>query len=447
MLDTKQMAAELLGAAAKAYGEGDCPAASTYARAALQADPSSAPACNLIGLAEFGRGALAEAAAHLKRASILDSANAEYPNNLGFVLHAMGEFAEARRALESALLIDPAMANAANNLGSVLEKAGEDFAAIALYRRALDIDPAFVEARDNLMLTCARVAPQWHFPMMADGPRNAAYAKALAKVAPGRRVLDIGSGSGLLAMMAAQAGAAQVTTCEMQPVIAEVAKAVTAANGLADRITVWPMKSDQLQVGRELPARAQVLVTETFASGLLSEGVLPTLEDAHRRLLEPDAVVIPRRAATVGYLVGGDLLERHLFAGAETGFDLSPFDLLAPGKLGLHLDRMPHEVLSADFEIFGFDLRQRHFPPERRRFEVEAAAAGRCIGVAQWIRLDLDAETAYENRPSPDAGVNGWMHVVYRFARPVIVKAGDRVPLTASHNRTGLIIGLDEGAR
>jgi tetratricopeptide (TPR) repeat protein len=444
MLDTQRIAADLLAVAAEAHGEGDYVAASTYARAALQADPSSAAACNLIGLAEFDRSAHAEAAAYLKRAAILDPTNAEYPNNLGFVLHALGELDEARQALERALAVNPLMAHAANNLGSVLEKAGDDTAAIALYRRALQIDPAFVEARDNLLLVCARVAPQWHFPMMADGLRNAAYAKALAKVAARQRVLDIGSGSGLLAMMAVQAGAAQVVTCEMQPVIAQVAKAVTAANGLAGKISVWPMKSDQLELGRELLARAQVLVTETFSSGLISEGVLPTVEDAHRRLLEPDAVVIPRRAGAVGYLIGGAMLEQHLFAGTETGFDLSAFDMLAPGKLGMHLDRTPHQALSADFEIFGFDLKQRHFPPERRRFEIEATAAGRCIGVAQWIRLDLDADTVYENRPTPDAGPNGWMHVIYRFARPLTVAAGDRVPLVAGHNRISLTIGLDE---
>ena len=446
MLNTQQIAADLLAAAVEAYGEGDFTAASTYARAALQADPSSAPACNLIGLAEFDRGAHDEATTHLRRAVVLDPSKAEYPNNLGFVLHALGELDEARQALEKALEINPMMANAANNLGSVLEKAGQDVAAITLYRRALQIDPAFVEARDNLLLVCGRVAPQWHFPMMADGPRNAAYATALAKVAPRRRVLDIGAGSGLLAMMAVKAGAAQVVTCEMQPVIAEVAKAVTTANGLSDKIAVWPKKSDQLEIGRELLARAQVLVTETFSSGLLSEGVLPTVEDAHRRLLEPDAIVIPCRAGAAGYLIGGPILEQHLFAGIETGFDLSAFDLLAPGKLGMHLDRTPHQVLSGDFEIFGFDLRQHHFPPERRRFEVEATGAGRCVGVAQWIRLDLDADTVYENRPTPDAGANGWMHVVYRFARPITVAAGDRVPLVASHNRTSLTIGLDEAA-
>ena len=443
MLQIHQMAADLFEAAVGAYGQGDFSAASTFARAAMQAVPT-APASNLAGLAEFSRGNHEEGVALVQRAAALDPANAEYPNNLGFMFHARGDFERARDALNLALALDPAMASAANNLGSVLEKLGDDAAAIVCYRRALRIDPAFVEARDNLLLACAKAAPQWHFPMMADLPRNQAYADALARVAAGRRVLDIGTGSGLLAMMAARAGAAHVTACEMQPVIAGLAQAVITANDMTSQVEVWAMKSTDLGAGRELPARAEVLVTETFASGLLSEGVLPTVEDAHQRLLTPGAVVIPRRAAAVGYLIGGPLIEQHLFAQRWGELDLSPFDLLAPSKVGLHLDRVPHEALSDDFEIFGFDLTDRQFPSERRRLQVPATRAGRCVGVAQWIKLDLDAISAYENRPTAKAGPNGWMHVVYPFARPVDVVPGNLVPLALSHNRMNIAIGLDE---
>jgi type II protein arginine methyltransferase len=299
-----------------------------------------------------------------------------------------------------------------------------------------------VEARDNLVLACARVAPQWHFPMMADDARNDAYEQALLRAAPGRRVLDIGSGSGLLAMMAARAGAASVTTCEMQPVIAATAATIIAANGLSDRVALRAKKSDQLVIGTDMPEPAEVLVTETFSSGLLSERVLPTLEDALGRLVAADAEVIPRRAAARGYLIGGAIIENHLFAARAGAFDLSAFDVLAPEKLGLHLDRTPHEVLSDDFELLGFDLASPPFPPERRLFEVAATRQGRCVGVAQWLRLDFGETAPYENRPGAYGGANGWMHVVYRFARPVEVSPGARLQLIASHNRTEITVAL-----
>ncbi|HET6972045.1 MAG TPA: tetratricopeptide repeat protein [Phenylobacterium sp.] len=446
MSGADQRVGGLLALAVEAYGRGEFQAVILAGQTARQIDPGNAAACNLMGLATFALGDHAAAVAHLQAAVALDPGDAQYANNLGVVLHALGEAAQARPAFEQALALDPQMAHAANNLGSVLEKLGDDAAAIHSYRRALEIDPAYVEARDNLVLICARVAPQWHFPMMADGARNGAYAEAIARAVPGRRVLDIGSGSGLLAMMAARAGAASVDTCEMQPVIAGVAAGIVAANGFAGRVGVWSLKSDELEVGRELAAPAEVLVTETFSSGLLSERVLPTVEDAHSRLLAPDAVIVPRRAAAVGYLLGGPIVERHLFAAPWGDLDLSGFNVLAPFKLGLHLDRLPHEALSADFDIFSFDLTRPPFPAERRQIEVEATAAGRCVGVAQWLRLDLDETLTYENRPSAGAGANGWMHVMYRFARPVEVAAGDRLSLIVSHNRTEIVVALAEAA-
>jgi hypothetical protein len=185
-----------------------------------------------------------------------------------------------------------------------------------------------------------------------------------------------------------------------------------------------------------------LLVTETFASGLLSESVLPTVEHARQHLLTPDAPVIPRRAAALGYLVGGGAIEAHFFAPKYAGFDLSGFDYFAPSKVGLHLDRLRHEVMSEDFEIFAFDLMQSHFPAERRVFSVRASRPGRCVGVAQWLRLELDAETTYENRPKADAGANGWMHVLYRFREPLDLSLGEEVRLIASHSRTAMTVAL-----
>jgi hypothetical protein len=116
--------------------------------------------------------------------------------------------------------------------------------------------------------------------------------------------------------------------------------------------------------------------------------------------------------------------------------------VFAPNKVGLHLDLFPHDVLSEDFEILSFDLTQSQFSPARRMLTVTATGDGCCVGAAQWLRLDLDSETTYENRPKIGTGPNGWMHVLYRFRNPIDVKAGDKVHLVACQNRTAMILAL-----
>ena len=116
--------------------------------------------------------------------------------------------------------------------------------------------------------------PQWHFAIVRDAARNAAYEEALKRVVtPQTRVLEIGTGSGILAMMAARAGARYVITCEMVPAVAEAAQEIVALNGLSERVRVVAKKSHDLDAERDIGGRADVLVSEIVDNKLLGEGV------------------------------------------------------------------------------------------------------------------------------------------------------------------------------
>ncbi len=55
---------------------------------------------------------------------------------------------------------------------------------------------------------------------------------------PGTRVLDVGAGSGILALAAAKLGAASVLALDVSSVAVEAAQANVRANGLDERVTV-----------------------------------------------------------------------------------------------------------------------------------------------------------------------------------------------------------------
>ena len=121
---------------------------------------------------------------------------------------------------------------------------------------------------------------------------------------------------------------------------------------------------------------------------------------------------------------------------------LAGFNEFAPHMLDVALDNVQHRVLSDDVELMRFDLTQKRFPAGGVRLAIQARQHGVCVGIAQWIRLQLDAHTIYENRPTPQADYNGhWTHIVHRFPKPITVAPGDIVPVLFRHDRTQ--IGID----
>src|SRR5215471_3616811 len=416
--------------------------AERHCRIVLERNPDHAEINHLLGAIRFRQGNLEDALALLKRATISPGATAEHHNDLGCMLLKLGQRDEASAAFERALAIKPGYADALNNLGVIYRERSKGSTAVKPAPQLGVFRPELLQAMPHLGSDYHGIVPPWHFAMMADRPRNEGYEAAIRRAVPGKRVLDIGTGAGLLALMAARAGAAKVTTCEAIALIAERARDIIGKNGLADRITVIPKKSTEMSVPGVMAERAEVLVTETFASGLITEGILPTIEHAHDYLLVPNATIIPAVASVMGYLAGGPFLEDMLFAGNVAGFDLSPFNDFAPHMVDAGLDNMPHQALSDDIELMRFDLREKRFPAGGVRLALKATHHGVCAGVVQWIKLELDAETKYENRPTPKTEFKRhWMHIVHRFSRLVTVAPGDVVPVLFRHDRSQ--IGID----
>lgn len=273
----------------------------------------------------------------------------------------------------------------------------------------------------------------WHFLIPRDRGRNDAYEQALLRaIRPGCRVLEIGTGTGLLAMMAARAGAT-VVTCEADPAIAAAACDVIAANGYADKITVVNKHSTELDPERDVGGLADILVSEIVSNDLLSEGVLPAHEDAVARLLAPDGVVIPPRG-TIRIALAHDLRGRPQRLGEASGFDLSAFNRLAAPNESIRVGMDQVALCSDPTDLFSFDFATAEpRKPGRRELALESEG-GRVDGVVQWIALEMDAVGRYENRPESGA-VSCWGALLWRFPAPIDTMPGDRITVGGAHER------------
>ena len=101
--------------------------------------------------------------------------------------------------------------------------------AVAALRAAVALEPTAPGAIENLQHVLSSAVQRWHYRMLNDRRRNETYATAIAAalgVLPASAsVLDIGTGTGLLAMLAARAGNTQchVWACDCSAVMTTLA--------------------------------------------------------------------------------------------------------------------------------------------------------------------------------------------------------------------------------
>eukprot|EP00746_Dinoflagellata_sp_MGD_P134779 gnl/MRDRNA2_/MRDRNA2_68666_c0_seq1.p1 gnl/MRDRNA2_/MRDRNA2_68666_c0~~gnl/MRDRNA2_/MRDRNA2_68666_c0_seq1.p1 ORF type:complete len:323 (+),score=58.89 gnl/MRDRNA2_/MRDRNA2_68666_c0_seq1:447-1415(+) len=160
--------------------------------------------------------------------------------------------------------------------------------------------------------------------MLNDLGRNEFYWHAMQGLVHGARVLVLGSGSGLLDIIAAKHGAAHVDGVEGSKELWELAVRNVERNGFVSTVHVHHKVSTDFKYAEE---RADVLVTEMLGVSLMRENVIEYLEDARERLLKPGARVVPAGGAEFITLLQSHVLWRQHSVGKWRGIDLTPMNV------------------------------------------------------------------------------------------------------------------------
>lgn len=338
---------------------------------------------------------------------------------------------------------------------------------------------------------------RWFFPMLNDHRRNEQYHRAIeaaTQVLVNRRqagsdapvrVFDIGSGTGLLSMIAArslqkalsipgQAPAAlvQVSSVEMSSALAGLATRTIRDNGLSDSIVV--LEAHSTAVCLEHPA--DLCISELLEDGLLGEGWLPAMRDAwQRQLLQPDAVVVPRGARVYAALVQANWLPKyagprqhtfpahvahqqpcvvsfnpHSIRDSEASCTEEGLIGAAQVVLPVHAEKLLNDgsmrLLSEAVELFHFDVsRGNQIPgPEGRGGCVSATAVADSAahGTLVWWELDLWEGVTYSTEPGKEPWQDHWHPCLHLFQCSRAVKIGESVGLLVKHDDSRVSVTL-----
>ena len=314
--------------------------------------------------------------------------------------------------------------------------------------------------------------------MIKDNDRNRLYGEALKRIVENFHrqqhrppvCIDIGSGTGLLSLLAVRAGASEVIACEMWEKMASLCEKTVLENGASAQVQVVHAKSLDLELLEG--AKADILVSELLDSALLGESVIFSHADALSRLVKDSNTtvclkdrVIPHSADVYATLVQSSELaaiqrvnpsSEGFSFGSETG---TPYrteharrcmyshavpvhwrELQArspPGQDRCRELSDPTPILSFEF----FHPCHSSGCTTIYETDIEIAAGGQVDGVLLYwnlnllpVELDPMRELVYSTRPGAQNWQDHWVQVAHTLPLALSVSQGDVIRLTAFHD-------------
>lgn len=254
--------------------------------------------------------------------------------------------------------------------------------------------------------------------MLADDLRLQAYAGAITKyITPGSTVLDLGTGTGVLAFVAARAGARKVYALEHAEII-EVARLVGRHNGFSN-VEYIKMHSQKVF----LADRVDFIVQEQMGSILDDENMIGNIVDLRDRLLKPGGRILPNKLQMYAEPIQLKPTSRipFLWENEILGIDFSVARHISPTPSGNYLCRkiQPTDVdvfLSEPEPLFHFNLENVRVGevPLKYDYKRRVIRTGTFDGICLYFVAAFDDEINIDTNPKAAIRPTHWSTFMFR---------------------------------
>jgi SAM-dependent methyltransferase len=241
-------------------------------------------------------------------------------------------------------------------------------------------------------------------------------------VRPGDTIVDLGSGTGILALAAARAGAKKVYAIEMDKLI-QTARRAAEANGLADRIQFIQQHS----AGVTLPEKVDVIVSECLGLMGLGGAMIPAVVELAQRSLKEGGRLIPQEISLFLAPVESPFHYEYVHVWDRQrfyGFDFSAFQETACHNVYIARFNREHFVAEPQ-KIASIHLLTGNITEVEVDLTFSAGRAGYLHGFCGWFETDLGGGVLLSTSPTSPPTI--WKQLYLPLAREVPLAEGSLI--------------------
>jgi protein arginine N-methyltransferase 1 len=270
-----------------------------------------------------------------------------------------------------------------------------------------------------------------HRAMLDDKLRLRSFRQAIqAHVKPGDVVVDVGTGTGVLAFMAHLAGAARVLAFDRSAIV-RTAERVRDLNFPDAPIEFYELDALTERLPR---VKADVLICELIGNFGLEENIIPVIRRVRTQLLRPGGCIVPGQMELLFAPVQSRVVHAEMEAWTKPigGVDYTPFQDVAYNRV-YHVDGERLTLLGKPDVLLAIDFATVVERPRRIAGRFPIDRAGTLHGIGSWFRASLSPGNVLQSDPRTAA--THWGQIFFPIGEPVRVVPGAVVELELSMTR------------